>query len=71
MNLTALNFLEIAVGIAGIFAGFVVLRVGSPGPDGKVRRWLSTDTLQASYAIFILALFLGGISFIVTGVVPG
>jgi hypothetical protein len=62
---------QILVGLALIAASALVLRIGKPGHDGKVRRWLRTDPQQASYAIAIIMLLTLGVTQIVAGVVPG
>jgi hypothetical protein len=62
---------QILVGFALIAASALVLRVGKPGSDGQVRRWLRTDPQQASYAITIIMLLTLGVTQIVAGVVPG
>lgn len=61
---------QIFVGLALLAASALVLRMGKPGRDGQVRRWLRTDPQQAGYAITIIMLLTLGITQIVAGVVP-
>ena len=61
---------QILVGLALLAASALVLRIGMPGRDGQVRRWLRGDPQQSSYAITIITLLTLGVTQIVAGAVP-